>query len=237
MRGGFKVQFWLHKHQIAQERMNAFDIRRENLSRIVLNGYGGNRAAFSRKAGVHQNQVNLLLTDNMEHRRNLGEALARRMEEALGLPTGQLDVSPVEGADAETTVRALPLDGTLRNALKPTTFLHGAVIKSSWLDAFDSRITAVQNVGLAEIATDDMAPDLHVGDNVLIDTGATTVAVDGVYLLTRDDDAFVRRVQKQLDGGFMITADPSRHQPLKVENMKRFRVLGRVLLAVGARRV
>jgi hypothetical protein len=217
--------------------MDVFTVRKENLHRLILEKFDGSRAAFARASGVHQNQVNLILTENQLHRRNLGEALARKMEQALGLPERQLDALATIATDLGTSIAALPLDDTLRNALKPTTFLSTAALRSGWLEAFDSRITALENVGIAEIATEDMSPDLNIGDNVLIDTGATAVVVDGIYLLVRGEDAFIRRVQKQLSGGFTISADPSRHQPLTVKDMKPFKVLGRVLLAVGVRRV
>ena len=220
-----------------EDDMDIFATRRETLRQLVLSKFGGNRAAFSRAAGVHQNQINLILTENEQHRRNLGEALARKIEAQLALPTGRLDEVPEDINEGGVRVEALKLPDAVRNALRPSTFLRGAVVRSTWLSAFDSGISAVTNLGIAEVGTEDMAPDLHAGDCVLIDTGITAVSVDGVYLLTHAEDAFLRRVQKQLDGGFLVTANPARHQPLRVDNMKRIKVHGRVLLTFGAKRI
>lgn len=60
--------------------MDAFEARRVNLTDYIADRYESNRAAFCRATGKNPNLINLVLTDNADYRRNIGEKLARDIE-------------------------------------------------------------------------------------------------------------------------------------------------------------
>jgi hypothetical protein len=210
----------------------AFDVRRENLRRLILEKYEGNRAAFARAANVHQNQVNLLLSDNDQHRRNLGEALARRMEEAVGLPVGYFDLPPHGDGGAIHTVRALDIAEPLRNLLRRSSGVVSVQWTDAGLGAIRNRITDPANLFLAHITTSDMAPDIVMDELVVIDGAVKAISQDGVYIIQHGNDYFLRRVQKSLSGGYTISTPNVAIENIKVDNLRGIKAMGRVAMVM-----
>jgi hypothetical protein len=119
-----KVRYTTHSyHNLSIMKTPIYEVRRHNLHRLVLDQYDGNRAALARAAKVHPNQINLLLSDNIDHRRNLGEVLARKIESELKLPGGHLDMEPavsnraVKAEGAASTAGLPPLQQATLEAL------------------------------------------------------------------------------------------------------------------------
>lgn len=68
-----------------------FEVRRRNLVAYIQDKHEGNRAEFCRAIGKNPNLINLALTKNKEYRKNIGEKLARDIEQQSGMPSGWLD--------------------------------------------------------------------------------------------------------------------------------------------------
>lgn len=212
-----------------------FEVRRENLRRLVLDKFEGNRAAFSRAAGVHQNQVNLLLTDNDAHRRNLGEGLARKIEGTLGLVDGYLDV-PNSGRFTEEThlVRAIAIPPGLSEVLRADDQVHSVCYHKQWLQSYTGQVTSLNNLAIAIVTTHDLHPEVKLGDRVMIDTGVKAVTADGVYILQRNSDTFLRRMTKQVTGGWYMSVPPTiGDKPIHVDSLKGIKAAGRVLAKIA----
>lgn len=211
-----------------------FEVRRENLRRLVLDKYEGNRAAYSRAAGVHQNQVNLLLTDNLEHRRNLGEALARKMESDLGVAAGFFDVDHAGGAGNTFSINSPELVAPLSSVFRRCDMVSSVVFTDSFAAAIAPRVTDKANVIITKLTTKDMEPEIRMEATLLVDTEVKAVTLDGVYILTRGSDVFLRRVTKQLVGGWCISSGVDKTQ---VDSMKGFKVSGRVIAEVSMKMI
>lgn len=68
--------------------MNINEIRRANLIRLIGNAHErGAPSQFAKKYNLPPDQVRHILTGY----RSMGEKLARKFEEAMGLPAGELD--------------------------------------------------------------------------------------------------------------------------------------------------
>lgn len=183
---------------------NTFEIRRENLRQLVLEKFEGNRAALARQAEVNQNQINLFLTDNEAHRRNLGEALARKIEVNLGLTVGWLD-SPHGGATSTVKV-ACPgwtIPDNLKGLFRREDRVAAIELYSGFVEQLAGKITAPENLLLAAVASRDLE-ELAVGELVILDVGVKAISSDGIYVLQRGDTSFLRRVAKQLSGGWLV---------------------------------
>lgn len=79
-----------------------FQVRRRNLVAYIDEKHEGNRAEFCRAIGKNPNLINLALTKNKEYRKNIGEKLARDIEQLAGMPSGWLDQS--EKSPSEPTI-------------------------------------------------------------------------------------------------------------------------------------
>ena len=204
-----------------------FEVRRINLRKLVLDKFEGNRAAYSRAAEVHQNQVNLLLTDNPKHLRNLGEALARKMEGSLLLPNGYLDQDHSGEAEFSFEIKATVIPENLSSILQRDDFMMSGVFWGSQGRMLAQRCTGVQNLIIACISTDDMAPTLNSGDRVIIDCGVKAISVDGVYVIARGEALFLRRVTKQITGGWVISGAG---EQITVDSLRGYKPVAKVVL-------
>lgn len=207
-----------------------FDLRRENLRRLILDKFDGNRAAFSRTAGVHQNQINLVLSPNPLHQRNLGEALARRMEEALKLSPGYLDAEIAHGADESFTVKAWAVPSELKHIVRKDDILSSVSLHATYISQLEGKITSPVNLATCRISTHDMSPEITFDEHVVIDTGVKTVTVDGVYILGRGTDMFLRRVTKQITGEWLIQTANAAQAPTRIDTLKGIKAAGRVVM-------
>lgn len=70
-----------------------FETRRKNLLSHIADKHQGNRAEYCRAIGKNPNLINLTLTRNPDHRKNIGEKLARDLEHLSNLPDGWLDAT------------------------------------------------------------------------------------------------------------------------------------------------
>jgi hypothetical protein len=206
-----------------------FEVRRSNLRRLIDDRYQGNNAALARRVGIHPNQLNLILTSNPDHRRDMRETTARRIEEMLGIPAGYLDEERYDGV-AKVHVSAAAVPDQLRSVLRTDESLGGLTIYADAPGKLGlSPITGMEHLTLAVCVTRDLEPAINHGDRVLIDAAARVISSDGVYLLARDasSPAFLRRVTRLLTGGWQIDGGG---ETLRMDSVKALRVSGRVVL-------
>lgn len=78
-----------------------------------------------------------------------------------------------------------------------------------------------------------MEPTFMDGSILLVDRGVSTIKTDGVYVLSRAEELYVKRVQRGLDGSLTIKSDNNNYDPILVQEKTRDKllVLGRVLIA------
>jgi hypothetical protein len=209
----------------------AFETRRDNLRRLILDKFDGNRAAFARAAGVNQNQINLLLSDNEQHRRNLGEALARRMEQAVGLPNGYFDLPRANGAMTHT-VRSLAVPEQLQGILRRSDDVLGMHVSDASLNALKGKITAPENLIIAHVITHDMAPEIAMDETVVIDAAVNAITHDGIYIIHQGHNVFLRRVTKSISGGWTISSPNPAIETLKVDSLRGIKAAGRIVMTL-----
>lgn len=63
---------------------------------------------------------------------------------------------------------------------------------------------------------DSMAPTFNSGDVLLVDTDIADVNIPGVYVLEAQDQLFIKRVNRRLDGEFEISSDNPAHRTVEV---------------------
>lgn len=197
------------------------DIRRANLLALIEDKYEGNRSAFSRATGKNVNLINLVLTANPDFRRNIGERLARDLEELASLPKGWLDLTHTGGPTGQMATFQIMRLGRDGESLENLTLASDVIARQ--LDA----PTSMRAVKACYMPTDDMAPAINKGDLMFVDSGVTQIAKDGVYVIVVNEDLFVRRVKKTLSGAMRASADKD---PQSVEDLPGSAVIaGRIV--------
>lgn len=71
------------------------ETRRANLDVLLREHFAGSRAQMSIRLGISRSQISQLFSKY----RNVGDAIARRLETVCGLPLGWMDVDHAQDAD------------------------------------------------------------------------------------------------------------------------------------------
>lgn len=98
--------------------------------------------------------------------------------------------------------------------------------------------TAPRNLRILAAYGDSMSPTLNDGDVLLVDCGITEVKIDAVYVLEKDEELFVKRIQRK-NGTWIVLSDNKLYESYAVTDAERqrFVVRGRVVLVWNAKRL
>lgn len=88
------------------------------------------------------------------------------------------------------------------------------------------------NLLLIEEVGDSMSPTLEDSDLLLVDLGEPRFQHDGIYVLRRNHDLAVKRVQRRPDGQLLIRSDNPAYES-SVVHSEAVRIIGRVIWAAG----
>lgn len=84
---------------------------------------------------------------------------------------------------------------------------------------------------------DSMLGTLNSGDFALVDTDCQVVDIDGIYVLQANDQLFIKRVTRKMDGRHEVTSDnPSVRTVDVLDGSQQVRICGRVVYGWNGRR-
>ncbi|MTI72559.1 MAG: helix-turn-helix transcriptional regulator [Stenotrophomonas sp.] len=111
-------------------------------------------------------------------------------------------------------------------------------VSKDWLRR-NATFTSMKNLGLVTGLGDSMEPTFSDGDALLVDRGVRDVKVDAVYVLSLNDELYIKRVQRRPDGAWLMISDNPSYEPYVIENGDRdhFQVEGRVVFAWNGRKL
>ena len=89
-----------------------------------------------------------------------------------------------------------------------------------------------RNLVLIEAVGDSMEPTLHESDLMLLDLGEPRFRQDGVYVLRRDGDLIVKRLQRRTDGKLIVRSDNPVYES-SIAPRDGLGIIGRVIWAAG----
>lgn len=143
--------------------MTREEIRRENARRLASNA--GAKAAFARLVGMDASQVSQLIGPSPS--KNIGNSIARRIEQAHHLPEGWLDTEHPEFAAPAAVDAAVPLSAEDVKRLMPDAMPVQVV------DSDDPALTHIPKVKLrlsAGISGFDVEPERFDGSTTTVPT-------------------------------------------------------------------
>jgi len=204
-----------------------FDVRRENLLSLIRDSYQNNRAEFSRSTGKNPNLINLVLTNNPEYRRNIGEKLARDIEKRCGIADGWLDSPRGMGIRRVTKVPILTDAGDVPDRAPLESDYHVTLPVDDPTLAL--RSTGAGNLVIVIAKESCMAPAFHVGDFVWVDLGVKKISGDGIYVIRMSDGSLFRRIQQLPTGELRVSTDDPAYAPqiLKGKAISNLRIIGK----------
>jgi phage repressor protein C with HTH and peptisase S24 domain len=89
-----------------------------------------------------------------------------------------------------------------------------------------------RNLLLIEAVGDSMTPTLEESDLLLVDLGEPRFRHDGIYVLRRDNELAVKRLQRRPDGTLNIISDNPAYESSTVAS-DSVHIIGRVIWAAG----
>lgn len=97
-------------------------------------------------------------------------------------------------------------------------------VSMQWLQAKCPTIRS-KSLEVITASGDSMAPTIKNLDFLFIDRSETEVHGDGIYAVIYGGDVFVKRVQRQPDGGMLLISDNTKYPPIlitpdQIENVK-----------------
>jgi phage repressor protein C with HTH and peptisase S24 domain len=120
--------------------------------------------------------------------------------------------------------------GARGETLRSKQVVDHLAFKKEWvrtrLDADPRNLLLIETVG------DSMTPTLEDADLLLVDLSEPRFRHDGIYVLRRDDELEVKRLQRRPDGHLNIISDNSAYGP-SVVDADSVQVIGRVIWAAG----
>jgi phage repressor protein C with HTH and peptisase S24 domain len=111
-------------------------------------------------------------------------------------------------------------------------------VNRAWL-ARNCTYTSLENLTLLTGHGDSMTGIYEDGDVLLVDRGIREIKIDGIYALARNDELFIKRVARRVDGSFLMLSNNPSYPPEPITDVERekFSILGRVVMVWNARRM
>lgn len=234
--------------------METKEIRRNNL-RTLLEGYtsqGLTRAEFAEKLGVTASQLSQVASSNPV--RNIGDALARRIEVSFGLTKGWMDIihSDDEDKTSKTShaknynlqnLSGAYTDHTYRIEQLDTEFSCGGgrmnseypeIIQSIEIDPeYAKRMFGGRPAASLKITTavgDSMKGSVEPGELVVLDVTVSRFVSDGIYAFSYGDSVHIKRLQKLKDRLIVISENQAYEKwEIGTEEEEQFHIQGFVV--------
>ena len=219
--------------------------RRERALRILEKHCGGNKTKMARDLGVTKQYVgSFLKPETSPGHKGIGNAMARRIEKQFGYQEGYLDnlilQSEVIGDESVVIplldVRASMGPGATMNTEEEV--LQLIRLSKNWLRE-NIRGASASNLAIITGRGDSMSPTFEDGSTLLVDHSVNEIKVDGIYVLDRMGELFIKRIQRKLSGGFIMISDNPKFHPQEIapDEYTHLRVLGKVLCEWTPRKV
>jgi SOS-response transcriptional repressor LexA len=231
--------------------MDMHEHRRKRLLALIADRYEGDRRQICDASGMSESRLAQLLSSSYRHGQGFGEKAARALEQRLHLSPLYFDQfavgematpyvvrpTPKTDADDAVTVRQVVLKltaGSARTSMQeiaPTLCLWK--FSKSWLKAHGlhtDKLFAVAVTGAG------MAPRLHEGDVVVVNSGDTALQDGAVYLINYRGEAIIKRLALDLGRWFMTSDNNAGKRYPRLEfDQPDCILLGRVIVLASER--
>lgn len=97
----------------------------------------------------------------------------------------------------------------------------------------------LRNLEIITASGDSMSPTIKNLDFLFIDRSETNIRTDGIYAIVYAGEVFVKRVQKQPNGGLLLISDNSRYPPIRIspEDLPNVSIVGRCCIHCSAEEI
>lgn len=227
-----------------------YDIRRDNLRRLIADKFGGRNVDFARAIGLEQSSyVSRLLSDKPSTVKKIGDDLSRKIETACSLVENWMD--NIHGAVRTDVLDSAITEGYVRLRLlaaMPTMGPGGAPVDHPetvrYVDVLREYIVTElhanpERIDILPTRGDSMAGTINHGDIVFVDRTVRTFDGNGVYVIVWNDQLMVKRLQAMMDGRLAIRSDNQVYETEYVAGTQadQLSICGRVVGSWGLKKI
>ena len=165
----------------------------------------------------------------------LAKATGRTVEwlQGAGDDDAPIIVSEDEIEIVEDAVTIPVFDAAASAGLGTTAFEGDQVIKRMVVDLHwlkeHINFSSTKNLSVITVRGDSMYPTLDDGDWILVDTGVNALKYDAIYVAVLNGDLYVKRFQKNPNGGLRMISDNTVYTPIDIEPTTEVHIIGKVI--------
>lgn len=223
----------------------AKEIRRENL-KVLVERFGSMKS-LNERLGRKDNTLTQILNASIHSetgkKKQMGDRLARSIEQTLSLGDGWMDADHSEDPDAKSNLIALnklsieagcnPAGGSGGEACA---IVERIEVTPEWYKQNISRYR-LHGHDLITARGDSMEPTINSGDIVVVDTHDHDLTQEGIFCVNYGAGVMLKRIQV-LPFGVEFISDNKLYNPfvLKGQEVNSVNIIGRVVTALCVRK-
>lgn len=168
-----------------------------------------------------------------------------RLADFFGWDVGMLHKQKIIKLEPDKEVLVIPylnIEGSMGGGMVAPA--HEEVVNTITLNrrwaADNLSLTNPGNLRLITGLGDSMKPTYMDGDILVVDTGINRVTVDAVYVMERDNELYIKRIERKVDGSLLVISDNrERHDPYPIDRneLDNIRICGRVVYVWNGKRL
>ena len=110
--------------------------------------------------------------------------------------------------------------------------IKGISLSGSFLRSLPG-VISLRNLHIIRVIGDSMEPTIEKNGYVLIDGSQRSITADSIYCIQAENQIFVKRVQRSLDGSITLISDNSQYQPMRIQKefLENAQIIGRVVFS------
>ncbi|QGZ41541.1 phage repressor protein C with HTH and peptisase S24 domain [Pseudoduganella flava] len=225
--------------------------RRERLTSLIRDQYGGLRKALADASGWSEARISQILSSTYREGRAFSEKIARKLESDLSLPAMFFDhgaiVEAAERAAAQEFLRIRPINGDSpgvvqirRVKLRLSAGIVGFSVdpddevgqafnlEEDWIAR--NRYNPDDLIAI-EVTGESMEPRLYRGDLVVVNTADKTPADGQVFAVNYEGEAVIKRLTRDAGHWWLTSDNPDQRRfPRKLCDGAGCLIVGRVVL-------
>lgn len=210
--------------------MSTVYVNRYTKAKELMEKNGG-PTSFATRLGVTKQYISHILADGVG-RKQIGGRFARKVEMEFSLPIGYLDMpeeAPSELDYNNLVVIKMKPNIALGDTRKAYDSIYKVEVFKNWLIT-NLSFNNFEDLALHIMQGNSMHPTFDDGAVLWMDTSESTINREGVYVVQIDNQTFVRRIDRGVDGSLRMVADNAKYREQIVGKDERHRVVvtGRV---------
>lgn len=199
----------------AMDKEDRFESRRQLFEKVINERCGGSIRVAAEMLGIAESYVSrMLYPQGKRNKKNIGDDMMSRIDKIFPgwIPDERRIVAKITPINYAKMViipifNARGLRGMGGAEQDHETIMDDIKLSKTWVADNLKEITSTKNLATMTAKGNSMSPTFNEGDILIVDTGVTEVAIDGIYVFSINNNLYVKTIRRMLDGKLSISSD------------------------------